>query len=78
MNRSVTKTRAMTTSKTPLRCKLEIYGKSVQQEMKFKYLGREISGYGDIETEVRGQAIKAARTAACLNNTNMIWELKQN
>ena len=66
----------MTTSKTPLRCKLEIDGKSVQQEMKFKYLGIEISGYSDIETKVRGQAMKAARTAACLNNT--IWALKQN
>ena len=74
INISVTKTRAMTTSKTPLRCKLEIDGKSVQQEMKFKYLGIEISGYGDIETEVRGQAMKAARTAACLNNT--IWSNK--
>ena len=46
MNISVT--RAMTTSKTPLRCKLEIDGQSVQQEMKFKYFGIEISGYGDI------------------------------
>ena len=61
-------------SKTPLRCKLEINGKSVQQEMKFKYLGIEISGYRDIETEVRRQAMKAARKAACLNNT--IWSNK--
>ena len=74
MNISVTKTRATTRSKTPLRCKLEIDGKSVQQEIKFKYLGIEISGYGNIKTEVRGQAMKAARTAACLNNT--IWSNK--
>ncbi|XP_057653777.1 uncharacterized protein LOC130892390 [Diorhabda carinulata] len=42
--------------------------------MKFKYLGIEISGYGDIETEVRQQTIKAARAAKCLNDT--IWENK--
>ena len=70
----MTKTRAITTSKTPLRCELEVNGKSVQQEMKVKSLGIEISGYGDIETEVKGQAMKAARTAACLNNT--IWSNK--
>ena len=64
----------MTTSKTPLRYKLEIDGKSVQQEMKFKYLGISISGYGAIKTEVKGQAMKAARTTTCLNNT--IWSNK--
>ena len=50
INISVTKTRATTTSKIPLRCTLEIDGKSVQQEMKFKYLGIEISGYGGEST----------------------------
>lgn len=74
MNISVSKTKCMTTSRAPLRCKLEIHNNIVQQEMKFRYLGIEISGYGDVETEVRGQAMKASRTAACLND--IIWSNK--
>lgn len=42
--------------------------------MKFKYLGLEISGYRDVETEVRQQTTKAIRVAACLNDT--IWKNK--
>ena len=42
--------------------------------MKFKYLGVEIFGYGDVETEVREQTNKAARIAECLSNT--IWRNK--
>ncbi|XP_030746595.1 uncharacterized protein LOC115875314 [Sitophilus oryzae] len=42
--------------------------------MKFKYLGIELSGYGDIETEVRLQTTKAMRVAGCLNDT--IWKNK--
>lgn len=38
--------------------------------MKFRYLEKiEISGYGDVETVVREQAMKAATTAACSNTT---------
>ena len=43
----------MTTSKTPIRCKLEVNESIIQQEMRFKYLGIELSGYGDGEAEVR-------------------------
>lgn len=43
----------------------------IQQEMKDKYLGMRISGYGDVETEVRNQSTKVARTVAYLNN--IIW-----
>lgn len=68
---SPTKTKCMTTSKTPLRCKLEVDGEVIQQEMKFKYLGVELSGFGDVEAEVREQTTKATRIAGCLNNT--IW-----
>ncbi|XP_057653803.1 uncharacterized protein LOC130892403 [Diorhabda carinulata] len=39
-----------------------------------KYLGIELTGYGDIETEVRQQTIKAARVAGCLNDT--VWKNK--
>ena len=64
----------MKTSKTPLRCKLVVDGKIIYQKMKFKYLGVDISGYGDVETEVREQTNKVARVAACLDNT--IWRNK--
>lgn len=53
MNISTTKTKAMITSRTPFRCKLERDNKFIQKEMKFKTLGIEISGYGDSGTEVR-------------------------
>lgn len=66
---SASKTKCMTTSKTPIRCKLAIDDKIIHQEVKFSYLGIEISCFGDIESEVRGQAIKAARTASQLNDT---------
>lgn len=59
----------MTASGTPLRCKLEIYNKIIQRKMTFKHLGIEMSGYRDVETGVRAQAMKAAKTDAYLNNT---------
>ena len=71
MTISASKTKCMTTSKTPLRCKLEVDGKIIQQVMKFKYLGISISGFGDVEAEVREQTQKATRIAGCLNDT--IW-----
>ena len=61
----------MTTSKTPLRCKLEVDRKIIQQVMKFKYLVISISGFGDVEAEVREHTQKATRIAGCLSDT--IW-----
>ncbi|XP_015181515.1 PREDICTED: uncharacterized protein LOC107069067 [Polistes dominula] len=74
MKISAEKTKCMTTVKIPIRCKLEIEGKVIQQVMRFRYLGIEISGYGDIEEEVREQTTKAARVAGCLSDT--IWRNK--
>ncbi|XP_030760558.1 uncharacterized protein LOC115885711 [Sitophilus oryzae] len=42
--------------------------------MKFKYVCIELSGYGDIETEVRQQPTKAMRVAGYLNDN--IWKNK--
>lgn len=58
----------MTTLKTPLMCKLEIENKVIEQEMKFKYLGIEISGYDDIEVDVREQTMRATE---CLKRHNV-------
>lgn len=71
---SASKTKSMTTSKIPTRCKLVVDDKIIQQVMKFNYLGIELSGYGDIELEVRQQTNKALRVAGCLNDT--IWKNK--
>lgn len=71
---SASKTKSLTTSKIPIRCKLVVDDKIIQQEMKFKYLGIELSGYGDIELEVRQQTNKALKVAGCLNDT--IWKNK--
>ena len=68
MTISALKTKFMTTSKTPLRCKFKIDKKIIQQVMKFKYLGISISGFG--KAGVREQ--KATRVAGCLNDT--IWQ----
>ena len=49
---SAAKTKTMITSKTPIKCKLVVDNKIIHQEGKFEYLGIDISGYGDVETEV--------------------------
>ena len=64
----------MTKSKTQLRCKLEVNGSIIQQEMRFKYLGIELSGYDDVEAEVREQTTRATKIAGCLNAR--IWRNK--
>lgn len=74
MKISFTKTKCMTTSKMPIRCKLEVEGEIIQQVMRFRYLGIELSGYDEVEEEGREQTVKAARAAGCLNDT--IWRNK--
>jgi len=64
MEISSTKTKYLTTSKTSLRCKLEL------DYLKFNYLGIKLFGFGEIEAEVRDQTTKTIRIASCLNT---IW-----
>ncbi|CAH1276451.1 unnamed protein product [Diabrotica balteata] len=71
---SADKTKCMTTSKYPLRCKIEIDGKIIKQEARFRYLGIDITGYGDVEKEVRQQSLKTSKAAGSLNDT--IWKNK--
>ena len=40
---STSKTQCLTIAKQPLRCKLVLYGKSIEQVMYFKYLGVTIT-----------------------------------
>jgi hypothetical protein len=61
------KTKAMTISNEPLRCKLEIDGRMVEQVMEFSYLGVNIISSGNLIYEIETQAQRAARVAGCLN-----------
>lgn len=66
---SASKNKCAATSKPRIRCKLAVDGAIIQQEVKFQYLGKEISGYGDVEDEVRQQTARA-----CFSHT--IWRNK--
>ncbi|KAF2904103.1 hypothetical protein ILUMI_02072 [Ignelater luminosus] len=64
MTLSAAQTKCITTAKTPIRCKLVVDSK----------IGIETSGVGQIDEEVRSQAIKETRTPTSLNST--IWRKK--
>ena len=49
----------LTIAKEPLRCKLAVCGKSIEQVMIFKYLGVTITSSRDLEKEVKAQTLKA-------------------
>ena len=74
MKISIEKTKALTISKQPLRCKLAVYGKPIEQVMEFDYLGVKITSSKDLTSEVTNQANKAARIAGCLRD--VIWRNK--
>ena len=57
---STSKTQCLTIAKEPLRCKLAVYGKSMEQVMNFKYLGVTITSSRDLKKEVRAQTLKAS------------------
>ena len=71
---STEETKSMVISKEPIRCKLEVEGHIIEQVMKFKYLGFEISSYGNTLLEVREQTLKAARISGCLRD--VVWKNK--
>nr|XP_018910888.1 PREDICTED: uncharacterized protein LOC109039726 [Bemisia tabaci] len=74
MKVSAAKTKSMVVSRNPIRCKLEVDGKMIEQVMELKYLGALLTSAKDLETEVQDQALKAARVAGCLNE--MVWRNK--
>lgn len=74
MKISLTKTKSMTISKLPLRCKLELERKIIEQVMTIRYLGVELTSWGALQNEVMYQANKAARIAGCMND--IIWKNK--
>ena len=81
MEISATKTKSMVIAKNPIRCKLELEGKIIEQVMNFTYLGVKITSDGNLQDEVDTQLMKAYRVAGCLrdfvwNNNHMSLESK--
>lgn len=74
MEISTNKTKCMCISKNPIRCKLEVNGKIIQQVMDFKYLGIHISSSRRLIDEVRTQVFKASRISGYLRD--VIWKNK--
>ncbi|XP_043499674.1 uncharacterized protein LOC122522555 [Polistes fuscatus] len=74
MTISVQKTESLTISKEPRRCKLAVYNKSVNQVMRFEYLGVIITSNRNLEEEVREQATKASIISGYLKD--IIWRNK--
>lgn len=74
MQISISKTQAMTISKEPLRCKLSLNNKTIEQVMTFNYLGAITSSSRNLYEEVRLQANKAARLSGGLRD--IIWRNK--
>lgn len=71
---STKKTKSLTISKEPLRCKLQLYDQIIEQVLSFTYLGIQITSYQDLSDEVRHQTIKASRISGYLNDT--VWSNK--
>lgn len=59
-------------------CKIEFDGKLIKQTVSFKYLGRDIISYGDIEEQERQEVSRANNTAWFLNNQKKTEEVSEN
>ena len=68
---STSKTQCLTIAKKPLRCKLAVYGKSMEQVMNVKYLGVTITSGRDLEKEVKAQTLNAFLISGYLRD--IIW-----
>ncbi|XP_056642605.1 general transcription factor II-I repeat domain-containing protein 2A-like [Diorhabda sublineata] len=77
MKISAAKIKCMITSKTPIRCKLVVDDEIIQQEMKFKYPGPDISGSGDIGVEETKRTEELRRTCKIDNVNEWILERKR-
>ncbi|XP_055714317.1 uncharacterized protein LOC129808563 [Phlebotomus papatasi] len=74
MSISTSKTKALTVSKEPIRCKLYLNNAPIEQVMEFKYLGVETTSHRDLHAEVRHQAARAAAISGCLRD--VVWKNK--
>jgi hypothetical protein len=74
MQISITKTKCMTFSKEPVRCKLALDNKTIEQVSEFKYLGVNVLSHSDVFEEVKNQATRASVVSGCLKD--VIWSNK--
>lgn len=56
----------MTIAKEPIRCKLTVEDKPIEQVTQFRYLGIDISSGHNPEKDLRSQINKASVIAGCL------------
>lgn len=71
---SVQKTESLAISKEPRRWKLVVYNQSVDQVMRFKYLGVNITNDRNLREEVKDQTTKASIISRYLRD--IIWKNK--
>ncbi|XP_045461986.1 uncharacterized protein LOC123672057 [Harmonia axyridis] len=74
MEISTTKTKSLVVSKEPIRCKLVVEDRPVEQVMRVAYLGVQISSNQDRTGEIKDQANKAARISGALRD--LVWNNK--
>jgi hypothetical protein len=74
MRTSVSKPKVLAVDKEPQRCKLEIQVNKVEQIMKCRLLGTEITSNRALQLEVQNQAHEATIISGCLNDTT--WRNK--
>lgn len=71
MTISTEKTKSITFAKDPVRCKLVVQDKIIEQVSQFKYLGMDLSSHHDPAKDLRSQINKATAMSGCLRQT--IW-----
>ena len=71
MTISIEKTKSITFAKEPVRCKLVVQNKIIEQVSQFKYLGMDLSSYYNPVKDLRSQINKATAISGCLRQ--IIW-----
>jgi len=69
MTISIEKTKSITFARDPIRCKLVVQDKIIEQVSEFKYLGMDLSSYHDPVKNLRSQINKASVMSGCLRQT---------
>ncbi|XP_060534516.1 uncharacterized protein LOC132706935 [Cylas formicarius] len=71
MNISISNAKCISIVKDPLRCKLVVEDKPIEQVMRFRYLGIDISSTHGPVKDIRSQINKASALSGCLRD--IIW-----
>ncbi len=74
MEITLSKTKSLTISKNNIKCEIKLKDTTIEQVLKFSYLGVEISAKRDLKQEVKMQTMKAARISGCI--CNLTWHNK--